>query len=179
MVIVEGPDGAGKTHLIDRLSTELGIPLQSKVMSSEMKPSVDLAEWVETDLEKGFGPRLYDRHRLISELIYGPVFRNTGLDPGFDDPTWLAVQLARFFELDPIIILCMPPLQTVVDNVEADDRNKVVRDQIRTIYWLYYVWSCQYTKYRWMWDYTKPEHHNQALYVQMVRRIRVRLSQGE
>lgn len=181
MIIVEGSDGAGKTHLIDRLSKDLGLPVQPKVMSSEMQPTVDLAEWVEADLKKGFGPRLYDRHRLISELIYGPVFRSEGLDPGFDQPEWLKKQLKEFTLIQPIIIICMPPLQAVIDNVKSDDRNRVVKRQINTIYWLYYIWVCQnYTALQpWVWDYTKLESEANVKYVQMLRRIRVRLSQGE
>lgn len=126
MVIVEGPDGAGKTTLVRRLSRELGIEPEPKVVNERAEAMTDLVAWVHKDLNQGFGRRLYDRHRLISEPIYGPLVRGH-LEPGFDDLDWLALMLARFYEHCPVIIYCLPPFETVWGNVRDDPANVVVR----------------------------------------------------
>ena len=75
MLIVEGPDGAGKTQLIQRLRLNLQLELMPRVVSSDTEMMVDLQEWVNEDLHAGLKRAIYDRHRLISEPIYGPVLR--------------------------------------------------------------------------------------------------------
>ena len=45
MIILEGPDGAGKTLLAQRLSEELHVPVQPKVVQSDMTSEVDLVDW--------------------------------------------------------------------------------------------------------------------------------------
>ena len=103
MVIIEGCDGSGKSTLIKRLLKDLDVELQPRVVNQDAEAMVDLQDWVSKDLQKGFGRRLYDRHRLISELIYGPAIRGK-MEPGFDDATWLTTKLYRFY---PVSALCL------------------------------------------------------------------------
>ena len=136
MIIVEGPDGAGKTTLLKRLEAHFDLPVAPRVVSKEAEAMVNLQHWVEHNLSLGWQAVLFDRHRLISEPIYGSILRNV-FEPGFDDFEWLSAMYMKFYELKPIIIYCLPPYHTVRDNVRQDPDNKVVWQTIRKIYSCY------------------------------------------
>lgn len=137
MIVVEGPDGAGKTTLIEVLKEATGYEVAPRVVSKTTEAMVDLKEWTEENVERGFQRTIFDRHRLISEPIYGPLLRDD-FEPGFDDPAWFAYHLGRFYQCRPIVIYCLPPLQTVLDNLRDDEDNSVVRPFVREIYGAYY-----------------------------------------
>lgn len=141
MIVVEGPDGSGKTTLVRRLSTDLGIEVMPRVVSKDAEAMVDLKEWTERDVARGFGRRLYDRHRLISECIYAPGLGREWTGGGFSSYQWLANQLARFYAAEPIIIYCLPEMDICWGNVKDDPDNKVVHDRKThdTIYRLYHA----------------------------------------
>lgn len=137
MVIVEGPDGAGKSTLVKEIAGALELQVAPRVVAKDTRSMTDLKVWVDDNLERGLRATIYDRHRLISEPIYGPVLRGR-MEPGFDDWRWLTYRQQKLRSLDPMVIFCLPPLNIVREVVERDDDNKVVRDHIDTIYWLYY-----------------------------------------
>src|SRR5215211_3588455 len=103
LIIVEGPDGSGKTTLIEKLASEFNFPVMPRVVNKDTEAMVDLVKWTEEDLTKGFGPRIYDRHRLISEPIYGSVVRHE-MQPGFDDIHWLHAMQANLRAIRPVVI---------------------------------------------------------------------------
>lgn len=157
MLIVEGPDGGGKTTLIARLSEGLSLPVADRVVSKDAEAMVDLKAWVDSNLHSGFQPVIYDRHRLISEPIYGPVLRKH-MEPGFEDPHWLASRQRLLRKINPIIIWCLPPLEDVLKNVDGDADNFVISEHIETIYWLYFNAACTWPgNYSGIWDYTERE----------------------
>lgn len=137
MIIVEGPDGAGKTTLVKELSAHFNIPIEPRVVSKDAEAMVDLKMWTERNVHRGFQYSIFDRHRLISEPIYGAVLRRR-FEPGFDDPQWLYLMYYQLYMLcRPVIIYCLPPYKTVRANILHDEDNKVVRNSIRRIYALY------------------------------------------
>jgi len=152
MLIVEGPDGAGKTTLVNELAARLQWPIMPRVVSKDTEAMVDLVKWVQDDMELGFSPRIYDRHRLISEPIYGPVIRAT-LEPGFDNLGWLAGMQYQLREIQPVVIWCLPSLSRVMTNLAHDEDNRVVRDKIRQIYWLYHNACASWPIQCYVWDY--------------------------
>lgn len=127
MIIVEGPDGAGKTTLIDRLRDEFGLEVAPRVVSKDAEAMVDLQRWTEENVGRGFRPEIFDRHRLISEPIYGPLLRSTP-EPGFDDRVWLINMMYNLYELEPLVIYCLPPFEVCWENVKDDPDNKVVAE---------------------------------------------------
>lgn len=134
MIVVEGPDGAGKTSLVARLRQDLNLPVADKVVNEDTEPIVDLADWTEANVSAGFQKVIFDRHRLISEPIYGPATRTTQ-DPHFLDLGWLSEMMWRFYQSQPIIIYCLPDLQVVRDNVKREDtNNSVISGRIAAIY---------------------------------------------
>jgi hypothetical protein len=153
MLIVEGPDGAGKTTLVQKLMADTSWPLAEKVVQSDTTHDIDLQHWVNDNLAKGFHRTIYDRHRLISEPIYGPVLRSQQA-PGFGELAWLSEAQFRFHHIDPIIIWCLPPHDEVWSNVQDDEDNEVVADHIEQIYWLYHNAAAQWPGKLMVWNYT-------------------------
>jgi len=165
-IIVEGPDGAGKTSLIRVLEQKLGLTVEPKVVNEDMTTTVDLKQWVEDDNNRDNDGRvLYDRHRLISECIYGAVFRPNTPSPGFDSYDWLAMELGIFYSRQPYIVYCLPPLETIQRNVWQDETNMTVRADIDQIYAHYRVRAAidHYHTPISVWDYTKPETRDDIL----------------
>jgi len=138
LIIVEGPDGGGKTTLLNKLQAQFDLPVAPRVVSKDTEAMVDLVKWTEVNVGQGFQSELYDRHRLVSEPIYGSITRVTA-QPGFDDPVWLQRMNFLFYEIcEPLIIYCLPPLWTVVANVNKSMMdNAVVQPFIPKIYRLY------------------------------------------
>lgn len=134
MIIVEGPDGSGKSTLVDILARKLRLPVAGKVVGSDTQPLVNIRDWTEDNVARGFQPVIFDRHRLISEPIYGPAMRKRQ-DPEFYDLTWLSNMMWMFYQAKPIIIYCLPDILTVRENVLREDTdNSAVRDHIVAIY---------------------------------------------
>jgi len=162
MLIVEGPDGAGKTTLIQALQHELGLPIAPRVVSKDAEAMVDLPAWVEMNLSEGFQHRIFDRHRLISEPVYGPILRHDQ-EAGFDDIETMQRWMFKFYNLQPIIIYCIPPLDTVLKNIAGDIENQVVWDHIRGIYSAYVARAaidCRAGRNVFIYDYTQDNTHN-------------------
>lgn len=159
MIIVEGPDGSGKTTLINQLAERYGLEVNPRVVSKQTEALVDIKEWVTDNLSLGFQYKLFDRHRLISEFAYGPILRTTQHN-GFTDLTWVYVQLRKFYrQVQPLVIYCLPPLHTVWDNLEYDKDNERVVAHTEQIYARYvhqastdWVWRPESTI---VWDYTR------------------------
>lgn len=167
MIIVEGPDGAGKTTLIERLKVHTGLQVAPRVVSKDAEAMVDLKKWVDDNLEAGFQNLIFDRHRLISEPIYGPILRPE-LDSGFENLGWFYPRLRNFYLIDPVIIYCLPPFDIVWANVREDESNKVVADkQVLQQIWGAYVNKAM-TEYTlkphrtWVWDYTMIDPQDYA-----------------
>ena len=137
MIIVEGPDGGGKTRLIDTLSQQFSLPTSPRVVSKDTEAMVDIKRWVHENLEAGPQAMLFDRHRLISEPIYGAILRPEIRDD-FRQPWKLVDYYRRFYkDCQPLILYCLPPYGVVEANIAYDPDNDRVREHIKTIYDLY------------------------------------------
>lgn len=156
MLVIEGPDGAGKTNLVTRLRAALDLDLVPRAVSSDANYQTPLDDWVDQDLARGWSPRIYDRHQLISHLMYGPTMRRT-LFGRFKDPMWFDQAWEQFLALKPTIIICLPPLETVKANLEVDEF-KVAQTDIEVFYWNYYAFVTYSRCVGAIWDYTQPDN---------------------
>lgn len=166
MIIVEGPDGGGKTTLIKQIQEAYpDLPLAPRVVSKQTEAMVDMQQWVNMNLAHGPQYMLFDRHRLISEFIYGPILRKEQ-HPGFNSMVWVHHSLRLFYRLKPLIIYCIPPLEVVMSNVIEDNSNEAVWDHIQGIHAAYlhratldYLGGMQSILY----DYTAHRHDEDPL----------------
>lgn len=154
MIVFEGPDGAGKTTLMEELTSQLQIPKAPRASTSEGGPVENLFQWAWNDV-RSWGStsfvQAYDRHPLVSEYIYGPICRGY-TDPAFD--SFHAHKLRKYFQHLSFVIFCLPPLDEVTKNVQAAPQMPGVESNISRIYKGY-----QETIFRWegafvIYDYT-------------------------
>lgn len=136
MIVVEGPDGAGKTTLIQKLSSQWDLPIAPRAVSKDAEAMTDLVKWVQQNVFSAPHNQIFDRHRLISEPIYGPILRRTQR-PCFDDLAWMADMVKAFYRAGPLLIYCLPPRDVVRANIQGDPDNAVVSDHIDAIYTAY------------------------------------------
>lgn len=164
--MVEGPDGSGKTTLVRRLSEALSWPIAPRVVDKRTNPLISsLKGWVEENLEKGSHCTIYDRHRLLSEPIYGPIFRKA-LTDGFDDIHWFRDRWTRFQHTECIVVFCLPPFMEVHKNVRQGTSNLTVIDSTPEIYWQYWALCARMLTRSdtpkhpvvMQFDYTRQEH---------------------
>lgn len=117
--VFEGPDGGGKSSAIRRVNHEFPqIRHMPRASDSVTGPVAHLDDWVDESVSllhgaDWSGDGLFDRHPLISELIYGPQTRQC-LPGRFNDQTWLRMRLRELANRS-VVVWCMPP----VDVAEA------------------------------------------------------------
>lgn len=129
-VILEGPDGGGKTTLI-RHFLQKGMRQHPRASHSTGGPVPALDTWVTNHSNPGTG-WVFDRHPLISEPIYGPICR--GKVPGqFNDPRWVEEETRRC-AADNVLVLCLPPQAIARENAGKDGQMVGVLDHYDEIY---------------------------------------------
>lgn len=129
-VILEGPDGGGKTTLI-RHFLQKGMRQHPRASHSTGGPVPALDTWVTNHSNPGTG-WVFDRHPLISEPIYGPICR--GKVPGqFNDLRWVEEETRRC-AADNVLVLCLPPQAIARENAGKDGQMVGVLDHYDEIY---------------------------------------------
>jgi hypothetical protein len=136
-IIVEGPDGAGKTTLITELQKTYGLQREPRAASSTEGPITDLVQYTDAaDYTIRIRRRvtLWDRHPLISEPIYSAM---TNRPNQFQDEPleWLQDRYATLINF-ALVVWCLPPLENVRANVRNPDIHQLrgVEEQIDHIY---------------------------------------------
>lgn len=160
-VLIEGPDGSGKSTLVGKFQERYPkLELIERACTSEDGPVRDLAGWVNQDFvrpSRGFW--LYDRHPLVSELIYSPAL-NRPLNPSFQNKLWLSQALNQFQSRGYYVIICLPPFGEVIRNVAVNHggtkHQDGVKENLLGIYDLYMIEQARrFNDPRsWNWDYT-------------------------
>lgn len=178
-VIVEGPDGAGKTSLLDYLHTITNLPRAPKFSNSLTGPKANLSTLVDLNMRKWWNSlaadphhrkewdpsgslmpsALFDRYPLISEPIYGLHVRKN-IQPDFLMP-WFGAAYRDFLAYDPLIIWCIPPFEAITTNVHPDRDMQGVWANMRRMYDCYRLESLRYPGTSMVYDYTLDEKEDQ------------------
>jgi hypothetical protein len=163
-IIVEGPDGAGKTTLVSDLHGHFpNMELHPRFCTSKDGPIAELSEAVYRDVKTKPTHFIYDRHPTVSEYVY-----NTAIPERIIRPSFLSDSMGRVrsrVARHSLLIWCLPPFPEVKRNTErdAEDQMPGVVENIDRIY-------TQYLMHRIMWpgrsvvyDYTRSEASWEAL----------------
>src|ERR1700759_845104 len=116
MIILEGPDGGGKTTLSKMLNAIYGFQVRKRDDQSAFLWSIsEMSDWTKPYISL----RVYDRFPLIGEYIYGPVWRGGG------EPEFLNIDEVRErFLQDTLIIYCRPNIKTILRNCSITDQTR-------------------------------------------------------
>lgn len=153
--IVEGPDGSGKTSLVKELSHLYHTSPRPRHTNSTAGPQQGLWNWIVAErslwlaTNQVITARIYDRHPLIGEYIYGPILRGEVAKP-FTSPTAKLLALEMFATCQ--VIVCLPPLEVVRANIWSSKQMEGIRGNIEEIYESYRQLA-QHPRVL-VWDYT-------------------------
>lgn len=151
-IIVEGPDGAGKTQLVDNLCGWFHL---HKVVN-ELGPEQKLEWWwPETVAMTTPAPPIHDRF-FYSELVYGPIVRGY-----LKVPEDLIRSIQAGLRHEALLIYARPSRETLELGVQAHDQMKGVAekftelvdsyDRLMSIETLHY--GQRFYRYDWVKNY--------------------------
>jgi len=160
MIVIEGPDGSGKTTLAQQLAAEFPISYErAPHLSSQTGPSgVELVDWWEKQLKLKKKDKIYDRTFYISEPIYqlAQPDRKLLVDSKRFYTGWF-----KFVNRIDLLIFCQPSWPVARQVLEDEGRlslEGVNLNQLEKIHWLYDVISCHYMEILFervtLYDYT-------------------------
>lgn len=161
-IIVEGPDGAGKSTLVQHLSSALGLNVHPRASDSKTGPIDQLSDWVETHitwLRQSGEATICDRHPVISEPIYGPLVRGE-CRKMFDDEGWLRHARESLRETT-VVVWCMPSMDVVSANVAATFRDQMpgVLSHIRQVHQAYAREYFRWRGVKRVYDYPNNDYN--------------------
>jgi hypothetical protein len=132
-IIVEGPDGAGKTTLISLLQHLYpGLEIHERFTRSVEGPYPDIAERVYRSVRDHPTHCVHDRHPIISEYVYGSTIPTRHVNTDFLKPS-MAVIRQRIAN-NSLVIWCLPPLEKIKHNIEQEQQMEGVVQYIDKIY---------------------------------------------
>jgi hypothetical protein len=166
IIIVEGPDGAGKTTLINKMVHTLNLPVHARsansdgsaTQSTEGSRGANLSLWAYNDVTTQLNQptSIYDRHCLISEFVYGPILRAHVPVEMTGPATRLLIQMLA---KQVLVVYCRPPNENLVINCRKtpqpiphlNDQNNVLKVAAG-----YDAWRVNWMGQSTMFDYTNP-----------------------
>lgn len=118
MIIVEGPDGSGKSIVGQRLTYLLKQPCYH-----EGGPTITRSDAI-SRLDRQFGRfgSILDRVTFVSEKVYGPILRGK---LALDEKT-LDEYERRFIEAGWLLIYCRPPDEKIIEYVRGGRMDKLI-----------------------------------------------------
>lgn len=128
MIIVEGIDNSGKTTIAKHIAETLGIDYVHNTIIPRGSPNEDLSEWIMFIEESLMNPftRVFDRHPILSERIYGPALRGRNLLATTD-------YFSTLMEKAPIIVYACLPIEQVVETFDERPQLSRVLENLPTL----------------------------------------------
>lgn len=148
MIVLEGPDGSGKTSLAELMQEELGLEYRrppKEVLSSSQGPTGEprgLIEWWLEELDKCQTQHnyakigVYDRTTFISDPIYRLAMG--GMPQGTIKEMMGGVYYLANYAY--VKVFCLPDFETTLLNVKREGRDKLALpdDKLYVIWWAYH-----------------------------------------
>jgi hypothetical protein len=162
MIVVEGPDGAGKTELTRFIAEEFGLEYRrAPTLSSITGPDDEVAEWWVQQMAHDDGDGVYDRSFLVSEFVYALATDR----PPIKDAQWMRHRLSMFWTVCDLLIFCLPPFDVQLENLNAVGRGRLIgvdEGRLRRISWAYEylleLFKASMYERCTVWDYTSMNH---------------------
>lgn len=137
LIILEGPDGAGKSHLAEELGTFLPGALHQHHDAAEGKSSRELSQSYMGSMRPALaGSSLLLDRSWLSEPIYARIFRKT--------PSRVSSVQRRMLERSALqaggtVVLCLPPLENCLATWRSRRADEMLSDegQLREVYHAY------------------------------------------
>jgi hypothetical protein len=156
MIVVEGPDGAGKTTLCEAICRRYRLKMgqrsthdRDKIWRTTRK---DTWYALHEEMRCDHPPLVWDRLGPYSDPVYAPL--------GIPVPRPVAFTAAELSMIDVflrhfgVVILCMPPLDVIERNVQSARQLEKVEDKLAEIVDGYTQVMPYYPRY----DYTSPDN---------------------
>lgn len=149
MIVLEGPDGGGKTTLAGELVREFHLLYMrppSAVLTSDGGPvnPRGLAEWWELELIDAKagkrGQHVYDRSTYISDPIYRLVYHQRS-----GSTIEQMIQGVHYLINYALVIWCLPPWEDTLEALRQQNRENLKgldEEKAEVVYWAYHY---QYT----------------------------------
>lgn len=170
IVVVEGPDGSGKSTLIKALQRTTKRYYWTARSSGRPLSRQNLLDAVDLLYELALTPIsiVLDRCFLISDPIYGPTLRrSSSVIDEYGTEGVRGLLLGRIER----IIYCRPPLKAILDGVKAEDQLPGVLDRIEALVMLYDIhmkqfieWGIEVIPYDWSFGQAKGTSWEQPSY---------------
>lgn len=160
MLIIEGPDNAGKTTLANYLSQELGIPIHHFGAPPENFTQL-LSRVIFCMNNKDHF--IYDRIPLVSEHVYS-ILRNRNLIHELYNNGEQHYKDLR--ETNPILIYCRPPVKKMLEGHKGKEHDTqehldFVRDNAQKLIDRYdQLMDDEHMPPYWVFDYTEQSREN-------------------
>ena len=147
-IVVEGPDGSGKSTLVNRIAQCVPFLIQPGAGPPKSPQEIRQRAFGYMKLEH----KIFDRHPLISELIYGR-FR--------DPPTYIPQPHIKFFyQSEPLIIYCYGRGRVhETKNYDTPKHLALIEDHDEEIRKAYDEWADTHAHYQ----YSIPDHPDEIL----------------
>lgn len=154
MIILEGPDGCGKTTLLSVLTDVLRLEAapRASIPGIGVPKDRDLVKWVNEDMGTWHKRpcEVHDRYPLISEPIYGSYVRGR---PSLRLDGWYRGQL-DVMRRSALVIFCLPPYEIALKNAQHDRQMDGVLERYDAIYAGYQWLACMWGGHRFTFNYT-------------------------
>lgn len=163
-IIVEGPDGAGKTTLTEmlreRVKRRYFVMLRHSCRPYTWADAIAFLDLINrTPIQLTM---VIDRHPIISEPIYGPILRGKDLLEAQSDEWKLSV----IQHTSDFVVYCRPPRGTIIENLSKQPQLAGVAEKIDQLIEAYDIAIERLRAARvrvYVYDWTNPDSFNHVV----------------